>query len=289
MTDSTWCKAGTIDPKMLGEARIQAHYATQWLARIARAFIDSEPDDSHYSLSWLSESHALCTQPLSNGATFGLIISELSLFCIEPDGTVSELSLDGKSDDEAGHWVKDQLEFLGFDSQLIDAPLPYTLAPHPLSDDGSYDTIDSAMALRELALWYDSAHDMISVICEEMIKRSFRTSPIRCWPHHFDMAALIPVDTDSTEVEPVIGVGMSPGDEYYGQPYYYVSPWPYLKPQALPDLPFVGHWHVKGFVGAVALGSRIIELDGREKALRSFLLEAISIGREKLAIQVHHK
>ena len=36
-----------IDKARLSEARLQAHYAAQWLARAARAYVPLQPDDGH--------------------------------------------------------------------------------------------------------------------------------------------------------------------------------------------------------------------------------------------------
>ena len=43
--------------------------------------------------------------------------------------------------------------------------------------------------------------------------------------------------------EIVIGVGLSPGDTYYAEPYWYVSPYPYPGLEDLPVLDGSGFWH----------------------------------------------
>ena len=50
MMGSDWQQIRAIDPLQLSAARLQAHYAVQWLARTARAFITPQPDDGHTSL-----------------------------------------------------------------------------------------------------------------------------------------------------------------------------------------------------------------------------------------------
>jgi len=45
-----WQKLKGIDRLILREARLQAHYALQWLARAARAYVAPRPDDGHTNL-----------------------------------------------------------------------------------------------------------------------------------------------------------------------------------------------------------------------------------------------
>jgi hypothetical protein len=76
---------------------------------------------------------------------------------------------------------------------------------------------------------------------------------VRCWPHHFDIATLLPGPAAGGGAQQrTIGVGLSPGDASYGEPYWYVTPWPYPPPpEQLPALPGGGAWHRRGWFGAV--------------------------------------
>jgi hypothetical protein len=61
-----------------------------------------------------------------------------------------------------------------------------------------------------------------------------------------------------------IGVGLSPGDTSYAEPYWYVSPYPYPATTALPAIAGNGFWHTQGWVGAVLPATRLIEPVGNE-------------------------
>src|ERR1700687_5123272 len=52
VSTSDWRPLRGVDHGRLSEARLQAHYAAQWLARAARAFIPPQPDDGHTNLGW---------------------------------------------------------------------------------------------------------------------------------------------------------------------------------------------------------------------------------------------
>ena len=75
---------------------------------------------------------------------------------------------------------------------------------------------------------------------------------------------------------------MSPGDESYAQPYFYINPWPHLDASDLPDLPPPGHWHTQGFVGAIATAEETLSLDNIGLELPAFIKGAFIIGRKKL-------
>ena len=52
MRGSDWVPLRGIDQRRLSEARLQAHYAVQWLGRAARAYVRPLPDDEHTNLGW---------------------------------------------------------------------------------------------------------------------------------------------------------------------------------------------------------------------------------------------
>ena len=62
-----WRPLHAIDQTRFREARLQAHYAVQWLARTARAYIPPRPDGSHTSLSWDRALDGFMTHPLRDG------------------------------------------------------------------------------------------------------------------------------------------------------------------------------------------------------------------------------
>ena len=52
MTATQWKTLGRIDFPPLRKARMQAHYAPQWLARGGPRFRSRPPDDGHTNLGW---------------------------------------------------------------------------------------------------------------------------------------------------------------------------------------------------------------------------------------------
>jgi hypothetical protein len=79
MDRSRWRKINGVDRARQREARLQAHYALQWPARIARAHVAPRPHDFHTNLDWNDSLRALTTHALPGGGSAALKISELTL------------------------------------------------------------------------------------------------------------------------------------------------------------------------------------------------------------------
>jgi hypothetical protein len=134
--------------------------------------------------------------------------------------------------------------------------------------------------LGELARWFGGAADVLEEFAARLAGP--RASPVTCWPHHFDIATLVSLEEGHPANARSIGVGVSPGDEYYAQPYVYISPWPRFDGSKLPDAPPPGHWHTEGFFGAVATGDDILAMKDRARGLLAFINAAFDIGRARL-------
>jgi hypothetical protein len=272
-----WIAVRSIDPKVFGEARLQAHYAVQWLARTARAYISEQPNDGHTSLRWDRSLGAFVTHSLPDGSWFSLKLGDLA-FTIHGGSAnklASSLALDSVTETLVREWFGKKLGDRGFDAQRLDAPLPYKIPAHAIGNGEPYDPVGLASALAELATWFNNAAFCLGSLSPKMIKHKLVISPLRCWPHHFDIASLSALSDESADVFRNIGVGLSPGDEYYDEPYFYVSVYPKPDLRALSMLPSIGHWHERDFVAAIAPAHRIAAARDQHADICEFLHAAI--------------
>src|ERR1700730_8541051 len=129
MTAVSWRSPRGIDPAALRPARIQAHHATQWLARAARAYIPARPDDAHTNLGWDGALGGLVTHPLPDGARLGLRIADLTLLLLDSSESqpADIFALDGRRDADAREWLGRHARARGLDPQALGVPLPYPL------------------------------------------------------------------------------------------------------------------------------------------------------------------
>ncbi len=278
----TWAELGTIDPQALVEARLQAHHAVQWLARAARANLAPPPDDSHTNLGWDRERAALMSHPLARSDAgpmcFGLRLAPLTLLVTIGDELLDELALDGRRDAEAGAWIDQHADASGLRAPSS-AILPYVMPNHPVAAGGKYVSVARSSELAALTRWFGFADDLLHETRARVAQIGTDSTPVRCWPHHFDMATLLKLKDGDPETAPSIGIGMSPGDESYPQPYFYVSPWPRPAASALPDPPAPGHWHTKDFFAAVITAETLLGTPNRPATTRDFLSAAIAASR----------
>ena len=272
-----------IAPARLNTARDLAHKAVQLVTKAARANLTPAPDDSHSNLGWDRKRGAFLSQPImdKNGTTFiGFAISGFELIVIRDGHEIATRNLAGVADADASGWLDTQLTDIGLE------PTGSTTLPYDLpASAGRIDiyTVDGvAEDLAVLASWYMLADEVLTASAEKLTHLHPGPSAVRCWPHHFDIATYVSLEEGDFETARGIGVGMSPGDGTYGEPYFYVNPWPHLSPDTLPQLPAPGHWHTQDFVGAIATASEVLSLSDVDKELPHFADAAIAIGRTML-------
>lgn len=248
-----WSLLRNPEPTALAAARALAHRAVQWPARAARANLEPTPDDSHTSLSWDPIMAALLSQPLGGGARVGLRVAVLELVFTKGARTEA-CALAGKPDAEVGNWLDGKLAGEGL-KPAYGTKLPYELPPALFAR-----AADEAPRLAALAVWFAAGAELLEELRQKHQRFKPGPTPVRCWPHHFDIAMVVELDDAKAESARSIGIGVSPGDDYYAQPYLYLSPTPRPHTDNLPALPPGGRWHTKDFFGAVATATDILAL-----------------------------
>jgi hypothetical protein len=276
-----WSKMGRTPPTALVGTRNLVHHAAQWVTKAARANLKAVADDSHSSLTWDASHAALLSRPLpakGGEVRVGVRIARLELIVISGGNVLDAFQFDGKTDAAAGAWIDSKTHALGL-KPARDVALPYSLPDHPAGGK----PLELAMLGRELgdlSRWLGGPADVLEEFRGKLI--GLHPEPLLCWPHHFDIATLVRLEESDGESARTVGVGASPGDEFYAQPYFYVSPSPRLDGGALPELPPPGRWHTEGFLGAVATGEELLALKDRGPALLAFITGAFEICRARL-------
>lgn len=286
MTALDWRPLRGVDFSRLHEARLQAHYAAQWPARAAHAFIAPKADDSHTNFGWDESFGGFATHKLQ-GARIGLKLFPLSLAILEPNEPTPSriLGLDGHKDADLRAWLGEEMGSLGLDARMLDTEVPYRMPMSKIASGHAYSAAGMDDIFRELSAWFGNADRSLGRIAEGMRALKFEVSATRCWPHHFDLATLVSLDAGDGTIESArtVGVGLSPGDHYYNEPYFYVTPSPYPAPRKLPPVPELGRWHTKDFTAAVAPAHRILSSAARQTETEKFLAEAVAASIKALS------
>jgi hypothetical protein len=281
----TWETLGTVDPRRVVDARLQLHWAAQAASAPARQLLAHRPDYSEQSLRWTDGPRALA-QDLVDGVwpfRTALRPSPPAVLLLDAnDRITAELPLDGHTLEEVYAWLEREVP------RRVGRPLmqPLQRPGEGLPEHGvgagdvgageRFSTFDTA-AFSEVGRWFGNAHRLLT----RLVDGHPGASPVRCWPHHFDLAVLISLDPGHPDPEAArsIGVGMTPGDAARPSPYFYVTPWPDPKERELPPLDGEGVWNTEGWTGAVLETSALLRAgtgdDQAERAGR-FLESAVA-------------
>ena len=275
MNAYAWRPVGNIDPRELGEARHLAHNGAQWLARIARSYVEPDTNDAHTSLSWENDGDALVTQEIAPGLVLELRVPELTLQFKEGGERVTyPLEMDDVSPAKVEAWLLVELLHRGVNRDRLAKDLPYKIPGLMTGDAVEYSAAPAKDELEELSHWYANAASVLAQVRDKHAPPETKPSPIRLWPHHGNMEIVF--HREGNENEPAVRVGLVPGDGHYGEPYFHVTPASPPETQELPDIPEIGHWHTKDFVAAILTGSQIVENKMTGDDVARFLGAAIS-------------
>src|SRR5205085_9528738 len=135
MRASEWQLLARFDRNAVRAARIEAHYAVQWLARAARAYIEPRPDDSHTNLGWDDALQGFMTHPFSDRCRLRLKITDLSLQLISGGAAQPRtLALAGRRDADVRQWLGERVSAEGLDPNALDTASPYEIPPHAIRE-----------------------------------------------------------------------------------------------------------------------------------------------------------
>jgi len=277
-----WTGLGSLPPADLKDATLQLHWAVQYLAAAGQTFAEPQADDSHRTATWDAERREFVSAQFAGAYPFRVALRPADLTLQLLDRTAEPLGsfpLAGKPRENGFEWLQQGLANYMGRLPVIDRP-EYDVPAHPVGTGAPFSHgLDGHFGV--LSAMYESAAEILALVSDG----DEAASPVRCWPHHFDIATLLTVEANEAgEATKTVGVGMAPMGGGYDGWYWYVSPWPSPKPEALPPLEGPGGWHTEGWVGAVLTGDALVAMDPsfREPAVRKFVDVSVAAARAAL-------
>jgi hypothetical protein len=263
-----WRRIGAVQPRDLVEARLLLHHAAQLVTAPGRSLLPPRPDDGQTAFEWIAGRDLLAGEWLdspSGRTRVALDPAAARVLLLAAGGdVVVQRDLAGDTLAAAFDWLEEALGARGIDVSRLSASVPYEVPHHAVADGASFPAAPLP-GFEELTRYYADAHCLL----EPLVASRADATPLRCWPHHFDLGALVAVGKSS------VGLGLSPGDATYPEPYFYVTAWPAPGgSEPLPVLPGGGHWHREEWFGAVLTGTGLTETgaaEGQEARARDFL------------------
>lgn len=230
-------------------------------------------------MEWLPELAVLAIAPVApEGPRVGVRVNDLTMLSIDRDGAIqSSFALNGRTNADGLAWLSAELRRAGCDVARLTTRKHYEIPAHDVARGAAYRATPEH---GELARYFHNGW----LVASRVRPVDTVPSPVRCWPHHFDIATLLSFPTRSAASGRTIGVGLSPGDEYYAEPYFYVAPYP--RPQHYQFSPLTrGGWHTTGWTGAVLTASELAaqsDARGQQSVVGAFVTEAVDACRRAL-------
>lgn len=281
----------------LQDTRVQLHWAAQIVSALGATLGHPQPDHSHTSLEWSQAHRGLVSGPVSEPVSasvepaaqlrallrFPTVTLELLRTQGEEEQVLLRLPLEGRRFSELLAALEAAVgEALGADGKGVTLHRPaHDLPAHRVDPQGAGEAFGGFVehALVELTRWFANGDRAL----RELAAQDPRASPVRCWPHHFDIATLLVIEP-ATAQDPSseapggsgrsVGVGMTPGDGSYADAYWYATPWPYPASPELPALAGGGIWHKEGWVGAVLTATALRQPQAQRFA--EFMVSALA-------------
>lgn len=261
----------------LTQARLQLHYAIQFIAATGAALAEAQPDYSHTSVSWNPERQWFVGVAIAAPSPFRVALDPVGLILMvlnAQNQPLASLPLDHQTMTQGLDWLKAELTTLGVETDRITfLSYPPDFPDHAVAHGAPFDA-GQPQARVALVRYYDRTYAWL----QDIVMATEGASAIHIWPHHFDLATLISLSGTKDGEAMSIGVGLSPGDDNDSEPYWYVTPYPYPSGAALPELAGQGEWHTQQWVGAVLRAAQV----EREGQVEAFLESAIAASLELL-------
>lgn len=277
VVSSSWARLGNVAPTALTDARLQLHHAAQIAVSAAISYIPARPDDSHTALTWSAPLRALVTEPIAAARQLRIAVrvEDLTLHAIDENGMAAQsFALPGHTVAQGHAWLGEVLAQAAADPSRLTARKHYTIPAHPV-ESGDPFSLGTGVELQELSRYWSNAAEVL----EPLAHATAGAGPVRTWPHHFDIATLIELPGANRRT---IGVGHSPGDDSYAEPYWYVGPYPYPPATDLPPLAGSGHWHTEGWTGAALPATDYIAASDQRAQVVTFISSAVAACRKLL-------
>lgn len=275
--NSSWVRLGEVRASDLVDARLQLHHAAQIAVSAAISYIPARSDDSHTALTWSTRARALTTEPITTARPLRIAVrvEDLTLQSLDENNVAMQsFALPGRMIAEGHAWLGQVVAQAGLDSARLTSRKHYTIPAHPVAS-GSAFSLGARNEFVELSNYLSNAAGLL----EELVRTTPGASAVRTWPHHFDIATLIELPGEPRRT---VGIGQSPGDDSYAEPYWYIGPYPYPPIDNLPALAGGGHWHTKGWVGAALPASAFVDTADQRAQVSAFIDSAVAACRQLL-------
>lgn len=287
-----WWELAGHDEADLASAWAQAHHAVRIPGIVGKAWASPRGDAQHAAMTWMSGQGLLdgifASEPVAGERPMRGVIRlwNLELFLVEETGSpISHMELVGKSLDEGRQWMIDAVQ-----REAGPAPRPLQDPPekpdHPINKGEPVGEL-SQLAQAELIRLYANT----GAVLEQVAWTVPGASPVRMWPHSFEMSTQVRLGPKEESPPRFIIMGLAPPGKLAGSGYWYVAPWRSnvkSEKDAWNDLPF-GFWSTPDNEIPIAVLPVADVVSSEEPSVQhdrvaSFFAEAFNQSRANLSV-----
>lgn len=260
------------------------HQAVQFLAITSKSILPPRYDDSHTSFIWDYQDKCFASEWLNVNHTFRLEIDPVSLSLrLNPykKQSTDTVQLVGKTKKEVYAQLQKILLKWGITMQHFTNEMHYDLPEHKVNKGGKYQT-HSIDLHNEVVKHYSNAYLLLSLLKG----KNPLTGDIRCWPHHFDIAADFPLITQIDNLSMKFSLGFSPANPDFPEPHFYflLRSKEGINLHKKEKLKY-GKWYPRDIYGtSLGLGrlTRKMDKDYQVKLIRNYVNESNQVLRDQL-------
>lgn len=194
----------------------QLHLASQYLAAANISFQDKKEDDSHTNLGWDSQNKRITSHYFGEeNFQIGLNLATGELQWLKKGVLEASIETQSSSHAKIKSWLVEQTEKSNLGKEYkyeFHYELPYT----KIADEDTF-AFDSSHAF-EFAKQLSIAQSAF----ELFLTKNELESPIRIWPHHFDLGIYAKLKGPENLF---LGAGLAVHDTMIDEMYYYSSGW----------------------------------------------------------------
>lgn len=268
-----WSPLQVEQPSRLNDTVIHLHHAAQFLAMFSNSYLPAKDDDSQNNFEWNEADNKIVGRPADPGAvsmTLSVASFELS---VERNPT-STILISGHSRNEVDSLIRDALTKTDLDPEEYNPVTQFKLPHHDLDEQGRFMHPNQTLT-SEWCRYLSNTKLLLSTIA----RQSTHATPIRIWPHHFDLAMLLVLSRDSQhKASATVGLGLAIADDLVSEPYWYVNLWSQNPVQFSQHktLESDGDWRPHGYNGMTLPAGRITTESGQENEVALFFAEGIN-------------
>ena len=262
-------KLPNIDYKDFSQTRNTIQLYAQLLSALKGKLVPHQKNWEEFSLKTYAK--GFTTGPIPVETENGIEALDLNLNLIE-----QKLKLFfGSSRDEIDH---QQNNIKSFTDEFVSKIKSYGITDFE-PDEKFYSEENLTYDETEVKKLWDTFRQIYFLLLKFRGTALFETSNINFWAHHFDIALLVfsgelidgqdPQNWDYSREQ--MNFGFSSGDDGVGQPYFYVTAYPFDEKLFEIELPVFARWQKEGWKGVVVEYDQLLNYSVTENDLISLM------------------